>query len=425
MIATVTLNPCLDKTITVNGLKIDEANRWQRIRRDPAGKGINVSRAIHEMGGNTVAYGFIGGPDGRIIEILLDEEGVHYDFTPIHAETRTNFIISDAKTGQQTRIDAPGPSISKGELNRLRRKLRNINPPPDFMVISGSMPPGVPADTYKQLIEESKVKGIKTVLDSDGEWLRKGILAEPYLVKPNVYEVEQLLQTNLLTEDAIIRAAYTLLDMHIEVVVISRGKDGFIAVTNDLALKVLPPRLKVQSSVGAGDCTVAGIVMELARGKTLIEACRLGGAMGAAAVLTPATQLCRRKDVERILPQVKIEEIDRDTVSKRIDSGTLPRLSPGKPSPATTITVNRTSPGDELSLRRMRVDEAMPTLDHYLNRAFVAGLRSVRIIHGKGTGTIRQAVIQHLTNHPLIKSYRPARLDEGGAGVTVAELANH
>ena len=147
--------------------------------------------------------------------------------------------------------------------------------------------------------------------------------------------------------------------------------------------------------------------------------------MGAATALTRTNQLCRRSDVERILPRVKIEEIDRDIISNEIASSASPNPSTTKTSPPISIRINRTSPGDELSLRRMRVDEAIPTLDRYLDRAFVAGLHSVRIIHGKGTGTIRQVVIGQLKGHPLIRSYRPARPEEGGAGVTIAELANH
>ena len=127
MIATITLNPCLDQHITVDGLEMDGINRWSRLHRYAAGKGIDVSRAIHEMGGRTTAYGFIGGPDGRALEILLDKDGVPFSFTPIEQETRTNFIIYDSKTSQQTRIDAPGPHISKRELERFKRKMKKRN----------------------------------------------------------------------------------------------------------------------------------------------------------------------------------------------------------------------------------------------------------------------------------------------------------
>ena len=305
MIATVTLNPSLDRTITVHGLRVDESNRWTSLRHYAGGKGIDVSRAIHEMGEQTIAYGFIGGHEGRDVEILLDEEGVSFSFTPIEQETRTNFIISDTSASQQTIINAPGPHISKKELERFLKKLREI-PPPDLMVASGSIPPGVPADIYSTIVLGARDYNVRTILDSTGQWLEEGIKAKPYLIKPNIREAGELLKTELPTEEAIVEAALNLVEMGIEVVVISRGKDGIIAATKREILKAVPPLLKVRSAVGAGDCTVAGLALKLAKGEPLIEACRLGVAMGSATVLTPGTELCHRTDVERLLPQVEV-----------------------------------------------------------------------------------------------------------------------
>ncbi|MFC2072501.1 1-phosphofructokinase [Chloroflexota bacterium] len=309
MIATVTLNPSLDEYIMVDGLVVEETNRWVRRHRYAGGKGIDVSRAIHEMGGITIAYGFIGGTNGRDVEILLDEEGVLFSFTPIKQETRTNFIISDTKTSQQTIIGAPGPHISKGELERFLRKMGKIQPSPDLITADGSVPPGVPATVYHQIVGEAKKFGVRTILDSTGQWLKEGIKAKPYLIKPNVHEAEMLLERGLPTEEAIIEAALDLLRMGIEVVVISRGKDGIIAATKGGIIKAVPPSVKVRSAVGAGDCTIAGLALKLAYGEPLIEACRLAVAMGTATVLTPGTELCRRADVERLLPQIEVWEI--------------------------------------------------------------------------------------------------------------------
>ena len=309
MIATITLNPCLDEHITVNGLVVDEANRWFKLHRYAGGKGIDVSRAIHEMDGRTIAYGFIGGPEGRALEILLDEEGVQFSFTPIEQETRTNFIITDTRTSQQTRIDAPGPHISKKELERFYRKVREIHPEPDLIVASGSIPPGVPVNIYYNIVTEAKGYRVRTILDSEGQWLAEGIKAKPYLIKPNVHEAEELLKRELPTEEAIIKAALDLVRTGIEVVVISRGRDGIIAATKKNFVKAVPPPIKVRSTVGAGDSTIAGLALKLAYGEPLIEACRLAVAMGTAAVLTPGTELCHRADVEKLLPQVKVWEI--------------------------------------------------------------------------------------------------------------------
>jgi 6-phosphofructokinase 2 len=309
IIATITLNPSLDRYITVQGLEVEKVNRWTSTRIYAGGKGIDVSRAIHEMGGKTIAYGFVGGPAGRTVEILLDEEGVPFSFTPIQRETRSNFIITDIKNSQQTMIDAPGPHISKSEFERFRRKMRRIRPSPDLIVASGSVPPGIPDDVYYTIITEAKNFGIRTILDSDSQWLAEGIKAKPYLIKPNVPETEGLLNRELPTEEAIIKAALDLVNMGIEIVVISRGENGIIAASKEEILKAVSPPVKVKSTVGAGDCTVAGLALKLANDEPLPEACRLAVAIGTAAVLSPGTELAHRADVKRLLPQIQIEKI--------------------------------------------------------------------------------------------------------------------
>jgi len=309
LIATITLNPSLDQHITVDGLVVDGLNRWSRLHRYAGGKGIDVSRAVHEMGGRTVAYGFIGGTIGRAVEILLDEEGVPFSFTPIHRETRTNFIITDSKSSQQTRIDSPGPHIAKGEFERFRRKMLRIRPRPGLIVAGGSAPPGIPADVYYTIVKEATTFGVRAILDADSQWLAEGIRAKPYLIKPNVQESEELLGRELPNEEAIIRAVLDMVDMGVEIAVISRGQDGLIAATKKEILKAVPPPVKVKSAVGAGDCTIAGLALKLANEEPLSRACRLAVAMGTAAVLTPGTELAHKADVERLLPQVKVRKI--------------------------------------------------------------------------------------------------------------------
>jgi 6-phosphofructokinase 2 len=309
MIATVTLNPSLDKTVSVEKLVVDEANRWTSLRRDPGGKGINVSRVIHELGGETIAYGFIGGFDGEALKHLLRQQGVPFEFTPIKGEIRSNFIITDSETRRQTRIDAPGPNISRNELRKLIDKITRIKSKPDFLVLAGSVPPGVPADIYRQLIEKAKENGIKTVLDSDNKWLKEGIKAKPNVIKPNVHEAEELLEVQLRDELAIIKAVKALVSKGIEVAAISRGKDGIIVATKEKILKLTSPQVEVRSTVGAGDSAIAGLVLKLSQGHRIEKASQWAAAAGTAATLTPGTELCRREDVERLFPQVKVERL--------------------------------------------------------------------------------------------------------------------
>lgn len=309
MIATVTLNPCLDEYIFVDGLTVDETNRWVKRKQYAGGKAIDVARAVHEMDGVTIAYGFIGGTNGRRLEILLDEEGVLFSFTPIKNETRTNYIIVDNRTKYQTLLGAPGPRVSRKEIERLCYKLQTIRPAPDMMVIGGSAPPGSPPDIYPKIVADAKKRGVRVALDVADHWLVEGLKAKPYMIKPNIHEAETLLGRTLPDEDAVIEAARELVGTGIEVVLISMGSRGLIAASRDTTYKVIPPKVKVKSAVGAGDCTVAGFALKLSRNETLYEACRLGGAMGAAAVMTPGTELCRKKDVEKLLSGVRVIEI--------------------------------------------------------------------------------------------------------------------
>jgi 6-phosphofructokinase 2 len=309
MIATVTLNPSLDKTVTVESLVMDESNRWTSLRRDPGGKGINVSRVIHRLGGDTIAFGFIGGFDGEIVKRLLKQQEVPFDFTPIKEPIRSNFIITNLETRRQTRIDAPGPVVTEGELNKLISKIDNMKPQPEFLVFAGSVPPGVPKDIYRHFIEKANQQNIKTVLDSASTWLSEGIKARPTLIKPNVHEAEELLGIKLEDEAAIINAVVALAKQGIEVVAISRGKEGLIVASQGKMLKVMAPSVEVKSTVGAGDSTVAAMVLRLSQKASIEEAARWAVAAGTAATLAHGTELCNKDDVERLLPEVEVREL--------------------------------------------------------------------------------------------------------------------
>jgi len=309
MIATVTLNPALDRHVEVENLVLDDTNRWVKFTREPGGKGINVSRVLQELGGETVAYGFIGGHAGDDIKALLKEEGVHCDFTHIKAEIRSNFIITDLKSHRQTRISAPGPQVTAGELKKLVDKITGIKPKPQYIVFAGSVPPGVPYNIYSELIEKMQGLDIMTVLDAADMWLIEGVRAKPDIIKPNVREAQTLLGVDLKTEEDVIYGVKTIVSSGVRIAAISRGRDGMIIADKNTVLKVIPPDVEVMSTVGAGDSTVAGLVLKLSQGGSLEEASRLAVAAGTAATLTPGTELCRKADIESLLTQVKVEKL--------------------------------------------------------------------------------------------------------------------
>jgi len=309
LIATVTLNPSLDRHVAVENLILDDTNRWVSFKREPGGKGINVSRVVKELGGATTAYGFVGGFAGRTLKSVLRQQGVPCDFTPIRAEIRRNFIITDLKTHCQTRISAPGPRISAGELEKLVVKITSIKPKPRYIVMAGSVPPGVPYYIYRDLIQKMKGLGITTVLDSADLWLQEGIKARPDVVKPNVREAQTAMGVELSNEQDIIHAVKTLISGGIGIAAISRGRGGMIIGDKDAVYKVVPPNVDVMSTVGAGDSTVAGLIFKLSNNGSLEEASRFAVATGTAATLTPGTELCHMRDVERLLPLIKIERL--------------------------------------------------------------------------------------------------------------------
>jgi 6-phosphofructokinase 2 len=261
------------------------------------------------MGGETVAFGLVGGHEGHTLTSLLFAEGVPASFTPISEDPRACFIITDTTSEQQTRISPPGPHIRVEETRRLLSQMWQLKHKPDMLVCGGSVPPGVPADIYTIIINEARVQGIPTILDSSGDYLREGVKARPYLIKPNVMEAEELLGGRLTTEDDIIQAGRHIVSMGVEIAVISRADKGLIAVSASEVIRAVPPQVTVVSTVGAGDCTVAGLALKLAQGASLMEACRLAAAMGTAAVLSAGTGLAKKSQVEKLLPQIKIESL--------------------------------------------------------------------------------------------------------------------
>ena len=309
MIYTITLNPALDRTIELEGLVVDDANRILREARYAGGKGIDVSRVIAELGGESVALGFIGGYDGLELEGRLINEGVLCDFTRIGEETRTNIILVDRKNKTQIMLNAAGPKITPAEIGLFFEKIRSLPHDAEFVVVSGSVPPGVSTNIYAQLITTLKGMGIRVVLDADGELLRRGYKADPFLIKPNIHEFQRLTGIESTDIDDLWEAARHITEGGIEIVLISMGPKGIIGVTRDEALRAIPPQVEVVSPVGAGDSAVAGFVYAVAKGMDFRESLILATAAGTAAVKTPGTELCKVKDVAKIRREITIAKL--------------------------------------------------------------------------------------------------------------------
>ena len=308
MIYTITLNPALDRTIEVDGLLVDDANRVLRDLRYAGGKGIDISRVIKELGGETVALGFVGGYTGLELEGRLINEGVLCDFTRIGGETRTNIVLVDRKKRVQYLLNAQGPEVTPAEIGLFFEKIRSLPRNCQFVTVSGSVPPGVSPTIYAQIITTLKGMGIERIaLDADGELLRQGCNAGPYVIKPNIHEFQRLVGRPMRGLEEMAEEAKGLIrEKGIEVVLVSVGGEGLLGVREEGVYHAIPPQVETVSAVGAGDATLAGFILATVQERGFEDALRLAAAAGTATVLTPGTELCYRKDVARIEKEVKI-----------------------------------------------------------------------------------------------------------------------
>lgn len=307
-IVTLTMNPAVDVSVGVDRVVPDAKLRCGRPRRDPGGGGVNVARVVRELGSEALALYTAGGWAGGLLRSLLDGAGLRHEPIDVRGATRENVTVVETGSGRQYRFVMPGPELAPEEWRRCLDRVAALDPPPEYLVASGSLPPGVPDDFYVEVGERLAGRGTRYVLDSSGTALAKAARAGVFLLKPNLRELGQLAGRDVAEEPEQERAARDLVDEgRAEVVVVSMGAGGALLVTRDGSERIAAPTVPIQSRVGAGDSTVAGIVLGLARGEDVATAVRYGIAAGAAAVMTPGTELCRRTDVERLFRRMQDE----------------------------------------------------------------------------------------------------------------------
>lgn len=309
MIVTVTLNPAIDQTLVLPKFVAGDTIRVKSSRFDPGGKGINVSRVVRELGGESLAMGFAPGGLGRYIEQTLEAQGIATDFVHTRGETRTNITILDESRHIHTILSDPGPPTDIRFVDDLRNRLRKRLRRGDWLVLAGSIPPPLDAAIYTDILLEAARVGVHTVLDADGEALAAGVDARPEMVKGNRRELERLLGRHLDDEASTIAAAVQVHDRGIHSVVVTRGREGAVASTDETLFRGVAPRVRAVSAVGSGDAFLAGVILTLSRGGSMNDALRLGIAAGTAAVLTPGTELCHRREVDILVPRVKVQPI--------------------------------------------------------------------------------------------------------------------
>lgn len=299
-IVTLTLNPAVDKNSTVDQVVAERKLRCGEPRYHPGGGGLNVARAITELGGEATAYWTCGGAIGELLKQSLDDEEIQHHPIGIAAMTRENLIVYERSSDRQYRFGMPGARLSGHEVKTCLDRLQAIDPPPEYLVLSGSLPPGPDDDLYAR-VAQAMPPSCRVVLDASGTAFKRGLETPVYLIKPNMHELEQLAGRSVKGDAEIREVARSLLDEgRVQVVVTSLGSGGAVLTTTDTHEHIRAPTTKIRSKVGAGDSMVAGMVFALSAGKTVAEAARFGVAAGSAAVMTEGTELCRRKDAERL-----------------------------------------------------------------------------------------------------------------------------
>ncbi|SDI32787.1 1-phosphofructokinase family hexose kinase [Aliiruegeria lutimaris] len=312
-ILTITLNPALDMNTEADKVVPDVKLRCTEPTVDPGGGGINVARAIRHMGGDATAVVAIAGHNGnRLLELLM-EQGIPVMPIPSPGETRASVVVNCKNTGQQYRFMLPGPPWKEEHVQKAIRTTAAHAPKGGLVILSGSQPPGVPLDFEEHLSAAIMEAGAKLIVDTSGPALRQIVQdhrSPPFLLRSDDEEAEGLAGRKLETPADTAAFSRELIDRGVaENIIFARGSEGSVLTTKDGSWLATAPKVEVISKVGAGDSFVGGFTLCLARGETLQEAARWGAAAAAAAVATPATELCRGDDVERLLPQSKLIEL--------------------------------------------------------------------------------------------------------------------
>lgn len=304
MIITFTPNPSIDRTVTFAELHRGSVNRATSSRIDPGGKGVNVSRAISAQGGATIAVLPQGGPEGHLMADLLDDAGVARHGVPIGESVRLN-ITAVEPDGTTTKLNEPGPTLGEGEIRDLLEAVATCvgSTPgaPVWVVSCGSLPPGVPVDLHARLVRSAREAGARVAVDSSGAPLRPAVAESPDLIKPNRVELEELVGADLATLGEVIDAAGDLVTTGVGTVAVSLGRDGAVLVDAAGATHARATIGRPRSTVGAGDCMLAGLVHDLSIGSSAGAALRTGVLWGAAAVTLPGSRVPGAGDLDDIV----------------------------------------------------------------------------------------------------------------------------
>jgi tagatose 6-phosphate kinase len=309
-ILTVSLNAAVDVAYVIDDFAVGKINTVREMTRMAGGKANNVARVLASLGRRVIATGFTGGSAGRFIQEDLARLGIQPEFEQTEGENRTCTAIVDPRGNTLTEVRERGPVLTEADVNRFMDRFRRLVTRAELVIISGSMPPGVPADLYRTLVTEAyRIAQVRTIVDASGKALKETLSAQPYLVKPNEDELEEWTGRKLQSETDILEAARTLHEAGPLVVAVSLGAKGLLLVSPEGAWRAAPPAIQPVNTVGSGDSLVAGFAAGLTQGLSAEEVLRLAVGCGTANALTTGVAIVQKEDLERIRPQVTVERL--------------------------------------------------------------------------------------------------------------------
>lgn len=303
-IVTLTLNPALDKSSSTERMIPEHKLRCSAMRIDAGGGGINVSKGIRKLDGESIAVFPAGGHNGRLIESLLEEAGISTSIVEVPAETRENISITETSTNQQFRFTLPGTELTESQADACLDLIEKIKP--EYLVASGSLTPGLSEHYFEKIAHFAKKIGARFILDTSGKPLRSAANEGVFLLKPNLNELSALVGVEKLEMNKVDDAALELVGQgKCEVVVVSLGAQGCLLATADGFEHIPAPTVKKQSTVGAGDSMVAGMVWALSQGRSYREMAQIGVACGTAATMNSGTELFHADDTWRLYEWIR------------------------------------------------------------------------------------------------------------------------
>jgi len=313
MIVTVTLNAAVDRTLSVPSFQIGQRHRASVGFTSAGGKGINIARALKRLGAPVVASGLAGGRTGTLIVEELTAEGILNDFVRIREESRTSTAVLDPTSNAYTEINEWGPDVQEDELEILRDKLAYLCQGAEFLVLAGSLPRGVEAGFYGELIREANRRGVATILDAEGEALRLGVEAEPHLVSPNMREAEGLVGHEFSDSEDLAGGLDEIAELGARNVLITLETGCYALLREDredIRIRADAPVVEAVSRVGAGDTLLAGFVASRLTGRPFEEAVRAGVGAGAASVLEAGPGRFDPREAGRLASLVTVERLE-------------------------------------------------------------------------------------------------------------------